>query len=149
MQVSGQLHALAALIPRKEPPVPIVQDSGWAPEPSHYTDWATAAPHDLPVLYTKCDIPWTYYVYWSSKFFLICELCRTVYSLKLCAVLVETAQSVCVLNSCVLVTGSWQSFPWETAPTKPGLSWMKTSAKSNISVSLRTAFWMDNFAQTE
>jgi hypothetical protein len=33
MGVSGQLHAPAALFPpRKGPPVPIVQESGWAPE---------------------------------------------------------------------------------------------------------------------
>jgi hypothetical protein len=30
--VSGQLHALAALSPGKEPQVPIVE-AGWAPEP--------------------------------------------------------------------------------------------------------------------
>jgi hypothetical protein len=34
MGVCGQRHALAALYPRgKEPPVPIVQEAGWAPEP--------------------------------------------------------------------------------------------------------------------
>jgi hypothetical protein len=33
--VSGQRHAPTALYPRgKEPPVPIVQEAGWAPEPS-------------------------------------------------------------------------------------------------------------------
>jgi hypothetical protein len=32
--VSGQHHAPAALYPRgKDPPVPIVQEAGWAPEP--------------------------------------------------------------------------------------------------------------------
>jgi hypothetical protein len=32
--VSGQRHAPAALYPRgKNPPVPIVQEAGWAPEP--------------------------------------------------------------------------------------------------------------------
>jgi hypothetical protein len=32
--VSGQRHALAVLYPRgKDPPVPIVQEAGWAPEP--------------------------------------------------------------------------------------------------------------------
>jgi hypothetical protein len=65
MGVSGQRHAPAALLP----PVPIVQEAGWAPEPiwtqkieeksfasagdrtpvvqpvvRHYTDWATPAP---------------------------------------------------------------------------------------------------------
>jgi hypothetical protein len=69
MGVSGQHHAPAALYPwGKGPPVPIVQEAGWAPElvwtqrqeekssssvgdrtpvvqsvASHYTDWATAA----------------------------------------------------------------------------------------------------------
>jgi hypothetical protein len=34
MGVSGQRHAPAALLPpRKGPPVPIVQEAGWAPEP--------------------------------------------------------------------------------------------------------------------
>jgi hypothetical protein len=34
MGVSGQHRAQAALYPRwKDPPVPIVQEAGWAPEP--------------------------------------------------------------------------------------------------------------------
>jgi hypothetical protein len=33
MEMSGQFHAPAALSPGKEPPVPIGQDAGWAPEP--------------------------------------------------------------------------------------------------------------------
>jgi hypothetical protein len=34
MGVSGQRHAPAALLPPgKRPPVPIVQEAGWAPEP--------------------------------------------------------------------------------------------------------------------
>jgi hypothetical protein len=66
MEVSGQRHPLP---PGKGPPVPIVQEAGWAPEPvwlqrleekssapvgdrtpivqpvvRHYTAWATAAP---------------------------------------------------------------------------------------------------------
>jgi len=67
MEVSGQLHIVAALTPEKEPPVPIGQEAGWSqswsgcngkekissvlllwikphlssPYPSHYTDWAT------------------------------------------------------------------------------------------------------------
>jgi hypothetical protein len=73
MGVSGQRHAPAALLPPgKGPPVPIVQDAGWASEPvwtqrleeksfaprrgsnpdcpvvqpvvRHYTAWATPAP---------------------------------------------------------------------------------------------------------
>jgi hypothetical protein len=68
MGVSGQRHAPAALYPGKRPPVHIVQEAGWDPEPvwtqkleekssasvgdrnlvvqsvvSHYTDWATPA----------------------------------------------------------------------------------------------------------
>jgi hypothetical protein len=31
--VTGQLHAPAALPPGKEPPVPILWEAGWAPEP--------------------------------------------------------------------------------------------------------------------
>jgi len=33
MEVSGQLHAPAALPLGKEPPVPIRQEAGWAQEP--------------------------------------------------------------------------------------------------------------------
>jgi len=33
MEVSGKLHALAALTMGKEPPVPIKQEVGWDPEP--------------------------------------------------------------------------------------------------------------------
>jgi hypothetical protein len=69
--VSGQRHAPAALCPGKRPPVPIVQEAGWAPEPvwtqrleeksfapagdrtaivqsvvRHYTDWATRLPKE-------------------------------------------------------------------------------------------------------
>jgi hypothetical protein len=33
MEVNVQLHAPAALPPVKEPPVPIVKEAGWAPEP--------------------------------------------------------------------------------------------------------------------
>jgi hypothetical protein len=33
MEVSGQLHASAALLPEKEPPVPIEWEAGWAPDP--------------------------------------------------------------------------------------------------------------------
>jgi hypothetical protein len=33
MEVNGQLHALVALPPGKEPPVSIGQEAGWVPEP--------------------------------------------------------------------------------------------------------------------
>jgi hypothetical protein len=33
MGVSGQRHAPTALCPGKGPPVPILQEAGWAPEP--------------------------------------------------------------------------------------------------------------------
>jgi hypothetical protein len=33
MEMSGQLHAPAALLPGKEPLVPIGYEAGWAPEP--------------------------------------------------------------------------------------------------------------------
>jgi len=33
VEVSGQLHAPAALSPVKEPLVPIGQEAGWAPKP--------------------------------------------------------------------------------------------------------------------
>jgi hypothetical protein len=33
MEVSGQLHAPAALSPGKEPQVPIGEEAGWSPEP--------------------------------------------------------------------------------------------------------------------
>jgi hypothetical protein len=37
-EVSGQLHAPAALPPGKEPPLSIGQKAGWAPEPV-WTTW--------------------------------------------------------------------------------------------------------------
>jgi len=36
--VSGQLHAMAALFPSKEQPIPIEQELGWVPEPV-WTRW--------------------------------------------------------------------------------------------------------------
>jgi hypothetical protein len=40
MQVSGKLHALAALLSEIEPRAPVVQEAGWAPEPV-WTLWKT------------------------------------------------------------------------------------------------------------
>jgi hypothetical protein len=40
MEVSdGQLHATVALLQGKEPPVPIEQEAGWAPEPVWTQRW--------------------------------------------------------------------------------------------------------------
>jgi len=39
MEVSGQLHAPAALLPGKEPPVPIEQGAGLAPQPDIARGW--------------------------------------------------------------------------------------------------------------
>jgi len=33
MEVSGQCHAPAVLLPGKKPPIPIGQEAGWAAEP--------------------------------------------------------------------------------------------------------------------
>jgi hypothetical protein len=33
MEVSGQLHVLTVLLSGKEPPISIVEEAGWAPEP--------------------------------------------------------------------------------------------------------------------
>jgi hypothetical protein len=44
MEVSGQLHAPAALSPGKEPLVPIVQEAGWAPEPFWMQWWGEKFP---------------------------------------------------------------------------------------------------------
>jgi hypothetical protein len=33
IEVSGQLHAAAALLPWKEPLIPIAYEAGWTPEP--------------------------------------------------------------------------------------------------------------------
>jgi hypothetical protein len=38
MELSGQLHDPAALLPDKEPPVSTRQEAGWAPEPV-WTQW--------------------------------------------------------------------------------------------------------------
>jgi hypothetical protein len=39
MEVTGQLYAPAALLTRKEPPVPIGREARWAPEPV-WTLWS-------------------------------------------------------------------------------------------------------------
>jgi hypothetical protein len=64
LEVSGQLHAPAALPPGKEPPVPIGQEVGWTSEP---VKWKFLTPPGLeqdssvvqPVAsrYTDCAIP--------------------------------------------------------------------------------------------
>jgi hypothetical protein len=67
--VSGQLHAPGALPPGKEPPVPIGQEVGWAPEPVwvtwrrenswSYRDWKSDLSAIQPVTsrYTYWAIP--------------------------------------------------------------------------------------------
>jgi hypothetical protein len=42
MEVSGELHAPAALPPGKEPPVPVGYDAGWATE-QVWTTWRREA----------------------------------------------------------------------------------------------------------
>jgi hypothetical protein len=88
MGVSGQRHAPAALLPPgKGPPVPIVQEAGWDPEPvwtqrleekilcpclgsnpdrpvvqpvvRHYTAWATPAPNTGMKLALLCNLKFT------------------------------------------------------------------------------------------
>jgi len=44
MKVSGQLHAPAALLPEKEPPVSIVREAEWAPEPVRKRWWREKFP---------------------------------------------------------------------------------------------------------
>jgi hypothetical protein len=44
MEVSGQLHAPAALPPEKEPPVPLGYEAGWAPELSGCDDEKKSQP---------------------------------------------------------------------------------------------------------
>jgi hypothetical protein len=44
MKLSGQLHAPIALLPEKEPPVPIWQEAGWAPE-MVWTLWCREKSH--------------------------------------------------------------------------------------------------------
>jgi len=46
MEVSGQLHAPAALLSGKKPPVPIEQEAGWAPQPA-WKRWRREK-HPLP-----------------------------------------------------------------------------------------------------
>jgi hypothetical protein len=67
MEVNGQIHAPAVLHPRREPPVPIGQEAGWASEPVSSTLWRrenlTPAENQTPVihpvarLYTELAIP--------------------------------------------------------------------------------------------
>jgi hypothetical protein len=44
MEVSGQLHAPAALLVGKELLIPIVQEAGWAPEPVRTRWWREKFP---------------------------------------------------------------------------------------------------------
>jgi hypothetical protein len=48
MEVSGQLHAPVALLPGKEPLVPIGQEAGWAPEPFWMRWWREKFPAPPP-----------------------------------------------------------------------------------------------------
>jgi hypothetical protein len=60
MEVSGQLHALATLLPEKDPPVPIGSKTGWASEPvwtlwcgensCPYREWNPGRPARSPFL---------------------------------------------------------------------------------------------------
>jgi hypothetical protein len=86
LKVSRQLHAPAALSPRKKPPVPIGYEAGWTPEPvwtvwrsenswphrdsnsdlsvvqpvaSRYTDYAIPAPSPNIIRTIKSRIGWT------------------------------------------------------------------------------------------
>jgi hypothetical protein len=43
MEVSGQVHASAALLPGNEPPEPIEYEAGWSPEPV-WTTWREGKP---------------------------------------------------------------------------------------------------------
>jgi hypothetical protein len=97
MGVSGQSHAPASLLPRgKGPPVPIVQEAGWAPESvwtqrlqeesfrlcwgsnldrpvvqpvaRHYTDWATRLISTKQHLKCTCGRkPCMYAIHWSLQ----------------------------------------------------------------------------------
>jgi hypothetical protein len=44
MKASGQFHDPAALPPRKYPPAPVREETGWAPE-SVWTVWSTEKSH--------------------------------------------------------------------------------------------------------
>jgi hypothetical protein len=88
MEVSGQLHALIALLQRKEPPVPIGQEAGCAPEPVwtrrlseksfapagnltpivqqvaiYFPDWSTP----VPLSRLMKQSPWKAYSRWASQ----------------------------------------------------------------------------------
>jgi hypothetical protein len=57
MGVSGQRHAPAALLPPgKGPPVPVVQEAGWAPEPV-WTQRIEKNPLPLPGIEPRSTSP--------------------------------------------------------------------------------------------
>jgi len=55
MEVSDQLHDLAALPPRKKLPEPIYQEAGWAPEPD-WTQWQREK-NPCPCWESNCSHP--------------------------------------------------------------------------------------------
>jgi hypothetical protein len=69
MEVSGQLHAPAALPPGQEPLVPIGQEAGWAPEP-FWTRWwkeKFPAPAGNRTLEPRPSSPWpSRYYDWAT-----------------------------------------------------------------------------------
>jgi hypothetical protein len=84
MEVSGQLHSPAALLPGKQPPIPIVYEAGWDPEPV-WTLWRrkNVTPAVQPV---ACGaVNWFFYFFdlnasympslWNSEMYIsLCEL---------------------------------------------------------------------------
>jgi hypothetical protein len=54
MEVSGELHAPAALPPEKEPPVSIGQEAGWAPKPV-WTLWTREKSYRKAITYLSAD----------------------------------------------------------------------------------------------
>jgi len=54
IEVKGQLHALAALAPRKQPPVPTGYEARWASEPV-WTQWKRKKEESLPCPYRESN----------------------------------------------------------------------------------------------
>jgi hypothetical protein len=119
MGVSGQRHAPAALCPRKRPPVPIVQEAGWASEPVWTQRLEKKYPLSLPVIEPRspCRPVRSQSLYWlsypGSRFYIVTMntfrkyTCHQLYFTKTLKIILPADFYTCeVLYLSLLVCGT-------------------------------------------